>query len=180
MTSATSLGDLTSGSSFSHLRSTLGPTKRTSSSVGNLSLLSPIDLKDKPGSPNSRFSYRFTDQANFLSSGSKVNGKLGEVILVPPVRERKTSHRYLQNHSIEEAEEEDGSTSGHCDTDPRNQMPSEGRTRTPPQLFPSSVSHHIRSLPISLTPEITRTSQTAQGTQTIETAQRTSVEESAA
>lgn len=74
-------------------------SKRTSASVGNLTALSPVDLRERPLHPISRLSSRV--------SPGPWSGRNGEVIVAAPVRERKGSHRIFSSHSIEEEVDED-------------------------------------------------------------------------
>ena len=103
LTSATSLGDLTSVGGLDH-RKFLG-SKRTSASVGNLTALSPIDMKEKAA-------HSFSKMSSCLSPGSW-SGR-GDGILAAPVRERKGAHRIFGGHSIEEETEEEEMS--RCDT----------------------------------------------------------------
>ncbi|KAK8406454.1 hypothetical protein O3P69_007250 [Scylla paramamosain] len=96
LTSATSLGDLTSVGGMDY-RKFLG-SKRTSASVGNLTALSPIDMKEKAA-------HSFSKVGSCLSPGSW-SGR-GDGILAAPVRERKGAHRIFGGHSIEEETEEE-------------------------------------------------------------------------
>ena len=95
LTTATSLGDLTSVSAMDH-RKFLG-SKRTSASVGNLTALSPIEIKDKAA-------HSFSKLGSCVSPGPW-SGRDG--IVAAPVRERKGSHRIFGSHSIEEEAEEE-------------------------------------------------------------------------
>ncbi|XP_071539635.1 uncharacterized protein [Panulirus ornatus] len=127
MTSATSLGDLTSTSTWSHIRSTFGHSKKTSSSVGNLTTLCP-EMKDKATSPITKLS--------LLTPGSKAAGRVNEVILAAPVRERKSSHRLFNNHSIEEADEEEVSSIHSSST----MSASRGSSFTPPMVHTTTTT----------------------------------------
>ncbi|XP_050711443.1 centrosome-associated protein CEP250-like isoform X4 [Eriocheir sinensis] len=97
LTTATSLGDLTSVGAWDH-RKSLG-SKRTSASVGNLTALFPLDLREKTAYSISKLGSRM--------SPVPWSGRGGEVIVAAPVRERKGSHRFFSSHSIEEVDEED-------------------------------------------------------------------------
>ncbi|XP_068217019.1 putative leucine-rich repeat-containing protein DDB_G0290503 isoform X3 [Palaemon carinicauda] len=173
MTCATSLGDLTSQNDFNSpgLRSSLRNTKRNSSSVGNLSLLSPMDFKDKPCSPGNKFSYRFGDTANTLSFGSKANSKGSDFILAPPVRERKLSLRLFNTHSIEEGEEEDGSST----------LRSDNEQNTPKQSHSLPTNEEFHSLPSNIDSEDgSRAAQSPSSVKSLEISRRASFGESSA
>ncbi|XP_064112136.1 uncharacterized protein LOC135219359 isoform X16 [Macrobrachium nipponense] len=183
MTSATSLGDLTSPSDLSSpsWRSSLRNAKRTSSSVGNLSLLSPIDYKDKPCSPGNKFNYRFGDTANVFSFGAKSNAKGSDFILAPPVRERKLSLRLFNTHSIEEGEEEDGSSTLRSEDGLQSTAVPPHEQTTPKQSHSSSTDQEFHSLPPDISSEeCSRLPQSPRSAKTMEVARRASLGESSA
>ncbi|XP_042218221.1 uncharacterized protein LOC121863572 [Homarus americanus] len=141
ITSATSLGDLTSGTTFGHMRSSLALSRATSSSVGNLTNLYP-DRKDKATSPISKLNCRVSEFSTLVSPGSKVKSRMSEAILAAPVKERRSSFRLYNSDSIEEADEEEVTTArsgsrmsasqGSSSTLKDSSSPSQGSSRTSP------------------------------------------------
>ncbi|XP_066977661.1 uncharacterized protein [Macrobrachium rosenbergii] len=183
MTSATSLGDLTSPSDLSchSWRSSLRNTKRTSSSVGNLSLLSPVDYKDKPCSPGNKFSYRFGDPTTAFPFGTKSSAKGSDFILAPPVRERKLSLRLFNTHSIEEGEEEDGSSTLRSEDGHQSTAPTPNEQTPPKQSHSSAADQEFHSLPPDIgSGEGSRAPQSPKSAKTLEIARCPSLGESSA
>lgn len=138
LTTATSLGDLTSVGAWDH-RKTLS-NKRTSASVGNLTALSPMDLRDKTAHSISKLGSRV--------SPGPWSGRGGEVIVAAPVRERKGSHRIFSSHSIEEEVDEEEislceavSRTPSCST-PQSTTQATFKSSKPTQNTEASSSRH--------------------------------------